>query len=78
MALEHRAVLVAEDREGYLAALTALASNLPHEAVLTAANATGAELAHQWVRGEVDWRPVPADGLTTVPTYAFQRQRYWL
>jgi polyketide synthase 12 len=58
----------------------------PEPALLARAGAAGARellspLAQAHVQGEaVDWRPLFRDGYTytPLPTYAFQRERYWL
>ena len=49
-------------------------ASVPGQALLGA-------LGEAWVRGvEVDWGAVAGSGATRValPTYAFQRERYWL
>nr|AGY62759.1 EbeG [Kitasatospora aburaviensis]SCN11953.1 ebeE-type I polyketide synthase [Kitasatospora aburaviensis] len=90
--LEHRAVVLAADREGFLSGLKALAEGAPAENVL--AGGPGADapapaagpagpleaLARQWVRGRaVDWQAaLPGGHHVELPTYAFQRRAYWL
>ncbi|WP_329491094.1 SDR family oxidoreductase [Kitasatospora sp. NBC_01246] len=90
--LEHRAVVFAADREGFLGGLKAVAEGAPAENVIdgrpeadTAAQATGTAggleaLARRWVRGQdVDWRTaLPGGRRVDLPTYAFQREAFWL
>ncbi|MFF1909586.1 SDR family oxidoreductase, partial [Kitasatospora sp. NPDC058218] len=91
--LEHRAVVLAADREGFLGGLKALAEGVPAENVLAsgpagpdsaprAAGPAGSPeaLARQWVGGSaVDWRTALSGGRhVDLPTYAFQRRAFWL
>jgi acyl transferase domain-containing protein/acyl carrier protein len=81
-ALEDRAVLLGETREELLAALAALASGESAERVLGAVDGPLAGLAEAWVRGEdVEWAAAfdgSGAGRVGLPSYAFQRARYWL
>jgi acyl transferase domain-containing protein len=81
-ALEDRAVLLGGTRDELLAALAALAGGGHTERVLGTVDGQLAGLAEAWVRGEdVDWAAV-FDGSgaqrIVLPSYAFQRARYWL
>ena len=80
--LEDRAVLLGESRDQLLEGLTALASGQSTESVLGIVDGPLADLAETWVRGEhVDWSSLFAGvGAKRVPlpSYAFQRERFWL
>ncbi|MGA2165897.1 MAG: SDR family NAD(P)-dependent oxidoreductase, partial [Solirubrobacteraceae bacterium] len=79
--LEDRAVLLG-DREGLLEGLAALASGQSTERVLGTVDGPLAELAETWVGGEsVDWSALFAGTdakRVPLPSYAFQRERFWL
>ncbi|GAA5062210.1 acyl transferase domain-containing protein/acyl carrier protein [Thermocatellispora tengchongensis] len=75
---EHRAVALAEDREGLLAALDEIGRGEPGPA--PAGELAG--LAEKYVGGgTVDWAAVYAGtgaAWVSLPTYAFQRADYWV
>ncbi len=82
----HRAVVLGREREELLEGLKALAQGDRTSGVLEGVSGSGDDrltaLAERWVSGvEVDWRRI-FDGsgarVVSLPTYAFQRKRYWL
>ncbi|PWR04912.1 amino acid adenylation protein [Micromonospora acroterricola] len=74
-----RAAVVATDAAGAVAALDEL---LATDARVAGPAGALRELAATWVAGQaLDWTALhPADGVrrTSLPTYPFQRQRYWI
>ncbi|WP_319459354.1 AMP-binding protein [Micromonospora sp. RTP1Z1] len=78
-AFAHRAAVVAADLPGALAALDAV---LDGDARIAGEGDALRELAADWVAGrDVDWAFLHPDGTvrrTGLPTYPFQRQRYWI
>ncbi|MFE9203232.1 AMP-binding protein [Micromonospora sp. NPDC007230] len=78
-AFAHRAAVVAADLPGALAALDVL---LDTEARIAGDGGPLRELAADWVAGrDVDWDALHPEGTvrrTGLPTYPFQRQRYWI
>ncbi|MCW3816654.1 AMP-binding protein [Micromonospora sp. DR5-3] len=78
-AFAHRAAVVAADLPGALAALDVL---LDTDARIAGDGGPLRELAADWVAGrDVDWDVLHPEGTvrrTGLPTYPFQRQRYWI
>ncbi|MEU3456525.1 AMP-binding protein [Micromonospora sp. NPDC006766] len=78
-AFAHRAAVVAADLPGALAALDML---LDTDARIAGEDGPLRELAADWVAGrDVDWDALHPEGTvrrTGLPTYPFQRQRYWI
>ncbi|MEV1329755.1 AMP-binding protein [Micromonospora costi] len=78
-AFDHRAAVVATDLAGAVAALDDL---LETGARVAGGPAELRELAAAWVAGrDVDWTALHPEGgvrRTGLPTYPFQRQRYWI
>ncbi|MEU8301510.1 AMP-binding protein [Micromonospora sp. NPDC048909] len=78
-AFDCRAAVVAADLTG---AITALDDLLATDARVAGEPAELRELAAAWVAGrDVDWTALHPDGAvrrTSLPTYPFQRQRYWI
>ncbi|MET8833280.1 AMP-binding protein [Micromonospora sp. NPDC004540] len=78
-AFTHRAAVVAADLPGALAGLDAL---LDTDARIAGEGGPLRELAADWVAGrDVDWDALHPEGTvrrTGLPTYPFQRQRYWI
>ncbi|SBV26452.1 AMP-binding protein [Micromonospora krabiensis] len=78
-AFDHRAAVVATDLAGAVAALDDL---LESGALVAGEPAELRELAAAWVTGgDVDWAALHPEGTvrrTGLPTYPFQRQRYWI
>ncbi|WP_433318813.1 AMP-binding protein [Micromonospora chersina] len=78
-AFSHRAAVVAADLPGALAGLDAL---LDSDARVAGEGGPLRELAADWVAGrDVDWDALHPEGTvrrTGLPTYPFQRQRYWI
>ncbi|MFI6265917.1 AMP-binding protein [Micromonospora sp. NPDC051006] len=78
-AFDCRAAVVAADLTGAISALDDL---LATDARVAGEPAELRELAAAWVAGrDVDWTALHPDGAvrrTSLPTYPFQRQRYWI
>ncbi|MFR9777624.1 AMP-binding protein [Micromonospora sp. MS34] len=78
-AFAHRAAVVATDLPGALAALNEL---LDTDARIAGPGGALRELAADWVGGrDIDWTALHPEGTvrrTGLPTYPFQRQRYWI
>ena len=78
-AFDHRAAVIAADLSGALAALDTL---LDTDARVAGEPGALREMAADWVAGrDVDWTALHPEGTvrrTGLPSYPFQRQRYWI